>query len=154
MDLITYPCPKLRKVIASHRKQLYLITYPYPKQGSTMLVEEVPEVPLIQTDISRCPVQYMDRTRSHWPGSKANWPRIRHTVHTFLWLTHCCLGDFKEILDEYFQANYNDLWLRYLQWNKLPSEECHYLTDDQVNIGSGNGLVSSGNKPLPEPMLT
>ena len=27
------------------------------------------------------------------------------------------------------------------------------LTDD-VNIGSGNGLVPSGNKPLPESMLT
>ena len=28
------------------------------------------------------------------------------------------------------------------------------LTDDKsVNIGSGNGLVPSGNKPLPEPML-
>ena len=27
------------------------------------------------------------------------------------------------------------------------------LTGD-VNIGSGNGLVPSGNKPLPEPMLT
>ena len=24
----------------------------------------------------------------------------------------------------------------------------------QINIGSGNGLVPSGNKPLPEPMLT
>ena len=24
----------------------------------------------------------------------------------------------------------------------------------QVNIGSGNGLVLSSNKPLPEPMLT
>ena len=23
-----------------------------------------------------------------------------------------------------------------------------------VNIGSGNGLVPSGNKPLPKPMLT
>ena len=28
------------------------------------------------------------------------------------------------------------------------------LTDDKVNIGSGNGLVPSGNKPLPELMLT
>ena len=28
------------------------------------------------------------------------------------------------------------------------------LTDDKSNIGSGNGLVPSGNKPLPEPMLT
>ena len=27
------------------------------------------------------------------------------------------------------------------------------LTDD-VNIGLGNGLVPSGNKPLPEPMFT
>ena len=26
--------------------------------------------------------------------------------------------------------------------------------DDKVNVGSGNGLVPSGNKPLPEPMLT
>ena len=26
--------------------------------------------------------------------------------------------------------------------------------DDEVNIGLGNGLVPSGNKPLPEPMLT
>ena len=28
------------------------------------------------------------------------------------------------------------------------------LIDDKSNIGSGNGLVPSGNKPLPEPMLT
>ena len=28
-----------------------------------------------------------------------------------------------------------------------------YLTDEQVNIGSGYGLVSSGNKPLSEPVL-
>ena len=27
----------------------------------------------------------------------------------------------------------------------------HWLS---VNTGSGNGLVPSGNKPLPEPMLT
>ena len=26
-------------------------------------------------------------------------------------------------------------------------------TFDDVNIGSGNGLVPSGSKPLPEPML-
>ena len=28
------------------------------------------------------------------------------------------------------------------------------LSDDKVNIGSGNGLVPPGNKPLPEPVLT
>ena len=27
-------------------------------------------------------------------------------------------------------------------------------SDEYVNIGSGNDLVPSGNKPLPEPMLT
>ena len=25
---------------------------------------------------------------------------------------------------------------------------------DEVNVGSGNGLVPSGNKPIPEPVLT
>ena len=34
----------------------------------------------------------------------------------------------------------------------LPSAECHKTS--LMNIGSGNGLVPSGNKPLPEPMLT
>ena len=28
------------------------------------------------------------------------------------------------------------------------------FTHDKVNIGPGNGLVPSGKKPLPEPMLT
>ena len=38
---------------------------------------------------------------------------------------------------------------------KLPYCECHCgLHWWWVNIGSGNGLVQSGNKPLPEPKLT
>ena len=28
------------------------------------------------------------------------------------------------------------------------------LHKSEVNIGSGNGLVPTGNKPLPDPMLT
>ena len=28
------------------------------------------------------------------------------------------------------------------------------ITDDKVNIDSGNGFMSSGNKPLSEPKLT
>ena len=28
------------------------------------------------------------------------------------------------------------------------------LNDDKSNIGSGNGLVLSDNKPLPDPVLT
>ena len=31
---------------------------------------------------------------------------------------------------------------------------CYMGTDMWVNIGSGNGLLSYGIKPLPEPMLT
>ena len=31
--------------------------------------------------------------------------------------------------------------------------ECHRTSLREVNTGSGNGLVPSGNKPLPEPML-
>ena len=31
--------------------------------------------------------------------------------------------------------------------------ECYRTPWQQVNIGSGNGLLPSGNKPLPEPML-
>ena len=35
--------------------------------------------------------------------------------------------------------------------------ECHKnlpLTNENVNIGSGNGLLPDGTKPLPEPMVT
>ena len=37
-----------------------------------------------------------------------------------------------------------------------PSDELIILglTDDQVNVGLGNGFVPSGNKPWPKPMLT
>ena len=35
----------------------------------------------------------------------------------------------------------------------MPSDECHGILL-MVNIDSGNGLVLSGNKPLPEPVLT
>ena len=43
--------------------------------------------------------------------------------------------------------------LRYLLWNCAQMNITGpYLK--LVNIGSGNVLVPSGNKPLPEPMLT
>ena len=41
---------------------------------------------------------------------------------------------------------------------KLSSDECHWtllmISMVSNNIGSGNGLVPSGNKPLPQPMLS
>ena len=50
-------------------------------------------------------------------------------------------------------GNLNDSWLRHLLWN-CPNMNVIGLHWWSVNIGSGNGLVPSGNKPLPEPMLT
>ena len=52
-----------------------------------------------------------------------------------------------------FQANYSDWWLRYLLWN-CPQKNVTRPYWWYVNIGSGNGLVPPGNKPLPEPILT
>ena len=52
-----------------------------------------------------------------------------------------------------FQTNFNDWWLSYLPWN-YPQMNVTGPFWWLVNIGSGNGLVLSGNKPLPEPMLT
>ena len=52
-----------------------------------------------------------------------------------------------------FQTNICESWVRYILW-KFPqiNDTWHYRW--KVNIGSGNGLVPAGNKPLPEPMLT
>ena len=52
-----------------------------------------------------------------------------------------------------FHVNFSHWWLVYLLWN------CHQVNVTglhwwSVNIGSGNGLVPWGNKPLSEPMLT
>ena len=49
--------------------------------------------------------------------------------------------------------DFNDWWLRHLLWN-CPNLNVTGLYWWSVNFGSGNGLVPSGNKPLPEPMLT
>ena len=37
---------------------------------------------------------------------------------------------------------------------RLPSDECHWALLMISQYGSDNGLVPSGNKPLPKPMLT
>ena len=52
-----------------------------------------------------------------------------------------------------FQTYSNNKYLEYFLWNcyQVNATTSH---GSLVNIGSGNGLVPSGNKPLPEPMLT
>ena len=51
------------------------------------------------------------------------------------------------------QTDFSDWWFRHLLWNCLNMNVTglHWWS---VNIGSGNGLVPSGNKPLPEPRST
>ena len=49
-----------------------------------------------------------------------------------------------------FQTQMNDRYLEHL----LPQYLSNLVHQRLVNIGSGNGLVPSGNKSLPEPMLT
>ena len=52
-----------------------------------------------------------------------------------------------------FQTRFIDKYLKYFLWNcyQVNATTPHWSL---VNIGSGNGLVPSGNKPLHEPMLT
>ena len=57
-------------------------------------------------------------------------------------------------------AIFKDIVFKYIlitdsKWN-IAQSALRYHPEDlaKVNIGSGNGLVPSGNKPLPEPMLT
>ena len=73
-----------------------------------------------------------------WPGKKiSHWP----------------LGDSNTILDRSFSSSFQWLMVeaslvRFSQMNITG----HYWW--KINIGSGNGLVPSGNKPLPKPVLT
>ena len=67
-------------------------------------------------------------------------------------LTHWLLKDVEVIL-RIFQTWYMN-WYRehFLSKQSLVSATGPYWW--AVSIGSGNGLVPSGNKPLPDPMLT
>ena len=65
-------------------------------------------------------------------------------------LTHWPLGNWNEILGKSFKN-----WLMAeVSLVILPSDECYWTLVMIINIGSGNGVVPSGTKPLPEPMLT
>ena len=67
--------------------------------------------------------------------------------------THWPLGVLNTVSYSKFQTDFNDKYLTYFLWNcyQVNATTPHWLL---VNIGSVNGLVLSGNKPLPEPMLT
>ena len=61
-------------------------------------------------------------------------------------LTHWHLGDLKGILD-------NLKLILVIDGSGISCEIVISAYSSKVNIGSGNGLVPSDNKPLPESML-
>ena len=70
------------------------------------------------------------------------------------WLNSLAHGKFEwNFRHVIFKQILSDWWLRHLLWNctNVNVTGLHWWS---INIGSGNGLVPSGNKPLPEPMLT
>ena len=70
------------------------------------------------------------------------------------WLvTHWPLGDVAVISKVWFSNSLCRIVASTLTV-KLLSSECHRTSLIRVNIGSGNGLVPSGNKPLSEAMVT
>ena len=84
------------------------------------------------------------------------WGIVEHQIPSIKVLfktnTRCSLEDLKKNQTSNFPANFGHWWLRYLFWNCRPMNvTVHYWW--WVNIGSGNGLVLSRNKPLPEPRL-
>ena len=90
--------------------------------------------------------QVQQRAASRRPRVQSKWFTV--IVH----LTHWPLEDLTIICEVSFQTYSSEKWLRWLLWN------CSQMTATEpqkrnVNIGSGNGLVPSGSKPLPEPML-
>ena len=84
-----------------------------------------------------------------WSGDKL----LSETVLVLSELTHWLLWDAAVILNENFQTHIKDRYLENFPWNcfQLHATRLHWKL---VSIGSGNGLVPSGNKPLPEWMLT
>ena len=83
------------------------------------------------------------RLRTKWTSYL--WPCAR------LWYLQCVSNGATKI---FFKVIFvNDGRVMNLLWNcpQVIVTGPHWW---KVNIGSGNGLVPSGNKPLPEPMLT
>ena len=79
---------------------------------------------------------------SHWLGANLESALIISGNHPSS-LTHWSLGDEVFYKLQYHCSN----WVLTVKLNMVDPI-------DDVNIGSGNGLVPSGSKPLPEPTLT
>ena len=69
------------------------------------------------------------------------------------WWLRSAGHDIKSNFELLGENHVSDWWSRHLLWN-CPNMNVTGLQWWSVNIGSGNGLVPSGNKPLHAPMLT
>ena len=96
-----------------------------------------------------------ERAPSHYLSQR--WSNSMRHIYASLDLqdlTHWpleILCDFKNVIFNLalligiFKSSYDNNVLR-----RMPQD----LTDDKSTVGPGNGLVPSGNKPVPEPVLT
>ena len=90
--------------------------------------------------------------KQYWPTVMSHMESQGHSV-----LTHWPLeGGWLQSQMSKFQTHFNDKYLKHFLWNCYHYNQVNATTPhwSLVNIGSCNGLVPSGNKPLPEPMLT
>ena len=99
-------------------------------------------------------------TRPHWVNmccidiipNFIMFVHITSAFHTAMLLTHCSLGDLV-IIKKVLSLSEHMLTI------KVMSTSCEIALRWVVqntfdDVGSGNGLVPSGNKPLPEPVLS
>ena len=75
-------------------------------------------------------------------------------LSVYVRLTHCPQGDGVAISKRVISKHMSRIGFMKIFFVKLLSGECHRIPWWWINIGSGNGLVPAGNKPLPEPILT
>ena len=83
------------------------------------------------------------------------WDVFSHCVRSCLWCFKLIgpWGIWLQSQISKFQTHFKDKHLKYFMLNcyQLNAATPHWSL---INIGSGNGLVPSGNKPLPDPILT
>ena len=73
-------------------------------------------------------------------------------INSFL-IIHKPMEISMKLMINNFQANFSYCWLKYLLWH-CPQMNISGSYWWLVNVGSGNGLVPSAKKALPEPVLT
>ena len=86
----------------------------------------------------------------------SHWGLLWKSMHTLKLDRPYLIGTWEILINtrgNNFETNFSNWWLKYLLW-KCPQVIVTGPHWWYINIGSGNGLVPSGTKPLPEPMLT